>query len=166
MECQRCHKRKATVHLTDIGEENEKRSVHLCERCANDEQDSGMELVSLLSGAFPEGKGATSPPELTCTACGLGYLEFRGRGRLGCPECYEKFSESLDPLLEKIHGKPRHVGKAPGEGSAEDRSRERRLVALRRKLHEAVKQEDYEDAARLRDELRDHEAGGEPDEDH
>jgi len=80
-------------------------------------------------------------------------MEFRARGRLGCPQCYEVFRASLEPLLEKIHGGTQHVGKAPDESSAVDRSRERRLLELRRDLQTSVREERYEQAAKLRDEL-------------
>jgi protein arginine kinase activator len=162
MMCQSCGKRKATVHLTEIDDAKHKRELHLCERCANSEESESFDLMGLLSGAFAAepGTGEASPAKLQCDACGLAYMEFRGRGRLGCSECYEVFGPQLDPLLEKIHGKKRHVGKAPGDGPSEDRSRERRLVELRRKLQEAVGREDYEAAASLRDELRVYEEGG------
>ena len=88
------------------------------------------------------------------------------RGRLGCPSCYTVFQTALEPLLEKIHGGTRHVGKAPDESSAVDRSRERRLVALRRELQAVVREERYEEAAGLRDRLARFEQGEEeaPDE--
>ena len=64
------------------------------------------------------------------------------------------FRPQLESLLEKIHGHDKHVGKIPGGSAAADRSREKHLVALRRQLHAAVKGEDYELAAKLRDELK------------
>lgn len=158
--CQRCGTNQATVHLTEILENQEKRELHLCERCAQD-QDGPFELMGMLSSAFtpPETSTSADPAGLRCEECGLGYMEFRSRGRLGCPRCYETFRASLEPLLEKIHGGTQHVGKAPDESSAVDRSRERKLVELRRALQTAVREERYEDAARLRDELTRFEAG-------
>lgn len=156
MKCQSCGKRNAEVHLTEIDANKQKRELHLCEQCHEQQSpEAGMDVLGLLSSAFakPSG-GAPAPVDARCDACGLGYSEFRSRGRLGCPECYEVFREALDPLLEKIHGKRRHVGKAPGDGSRDSRARERKLVELRRKLQEAVESEQYEEAARLRDEVR------------
>jgi len=159
--CQRCGQSQATVHLTDISETGEKRELHLCEECAQ-QQDGPLELMGMLSTAFTPASagGTTDPAGLRCEDCGLGYMEFRSRGRLGCPRCYEVFRASLEPLLEKIHGGTQHVGKAPDESSAVDRSRERKLVELRRALQAAVREERYEDAARLRDELTRFEASG------
>ncbi len=88
-----------------------------------------------------------------CDQCDLDYSDFRSTGRLGCPHCYDAFAEALDPLLEKIHGQRHHVGKTPGESPAEDRSRDRKLVDLRRRLQALVRDEKYEEAALVRDEL-------------
>ena len=149
MECQSCHARKATLHL--------------CEQCAQAQQQGGMEIMGLLSSAFAAKTpaGTTEATDKRCPDCGLAYTEFRSRGRLGCPACYETFRTSLEPLLEKIHGQVQHIGKAPKSGEAPERGRDRDLVALRRKLQAAVKDENYELAAKLRDELRQIE-GGEP----
>jgi protein arginine kinase activator len=151
--CQRCNERTATVHLTEILEDNEKRVRNLCEDCAAQEQDGPVELMGMLSSAFTPAASTSEPSGLQCDSCSLGYMEFRARGRLGCPQCYETFRASLEPLLEKIHGGTQHVGKAPDESSAVDRSRERRLLELRRDLQTSVREERYEEAANLRDEL-------------
>ena len=168
MDCQSCHAKKATVHLTEIVGNKEKRELHLCEQCAQEQQGTtGMEIMGLISSAFgPAGKpGGPEGKDLKCATCGLAYAEFRSRGRLGCPQCYEVFREALEPLLEKIHGKSGHVGKAPGGPPTADRTRDKHLVALRRQLQGAVKGENYELAAKLRDELKHAEeaAEGSPD---
>src|SRR6185295_12664660 len=123
-------------------------------------------FISSAFGAAAKASG-TETVEPTCSSCGLAYSEFRSRGRLGCPQCYEVFRSALEPLLEKIHGKCLHLGKAPGGPAAADRSREKHVVALRRQLSTAIKDENYEAAAKLRDELKRAEAAaGEPDADH
>ena len=168
MDCQSCKTKKATVHLTEIVGNKEKRELHLCEQCAQQQNASGMEIMGLISSAFgPAAKaGGAETAELKCETCGLAYPEFRSRGRLGCPQCYEVFRAALEPLLEKIHGPGKHVGKTPGGPPAADRSREKHLVALRRQLQAAVKGENYELAAKLRDDLRQAEiAAGVPDAD-
>ena len=158
--CQRCGQRAATVHLTEI-DDDEKRELHLCDQCAQ-QQSGPLELMGMLSSAYvPEAVASGDPAGLRCGECGLGYVEFRSRGRLGCPDCYETFRASREQRLEKIHGGTQHVGKAPDEMSAVDRSRERRLVELRRELQASVREERYEDAARLRDELTRFEEGAE-----
>ena len=156
MDCQSCHAKKATVHLTEILDNKEKRERHLCEECAQAQGSTGMEIMGLISSAYGQSTKTAGPEtaELKCSSCGLAYSEFRKRGRLGCPQCYDVFRSALEPLLEKIHGQGKHVGKTPDGTPAADRSKEKHLVALRRQLHAAVKDENYELAAKLRDELK------------
>jgi protein arginine kinase activator len=93
---------------------------------------------------------------LTCPACGLKYMEFRAQGRLGCPHDYTVFHAGLEPLLQRIHRASRHVGKAPRRVVPAESHAER--VELRRLLQAAIDTEAYEEAARLRDLLRQKEA--------
>jgi protein arginine kinase activator len=154
MDCQSCHARKATVHLTEIVGNKEKKELHLCEQCAQQQGTSGMEIMGLISSAFgPAAKSSGDVADTKCPSCGLAYSDFRSRGRLGCPQCYDVFRSALEPLLEKIHGKDKHVGKTPGGPPAADRSARSTSVAAA-SAHAAVKGEDYELAAKLRDELK------------
>ena len=83
----------------------------------------------------------------------MSYAEFRRTGRLGCASDYEVFREALLPLIERIHGAREHMGRVP-QRSPEQARRASAVVALRRKLEEAVRSEDYEHAAQLRGQLR------------
>jgi hypothetical protein len=94
---------------------------------------------------------------MTCPACGIKYMEFRAEGRLGCPQDYEVFRLGLEPLLQRIHRGVRHVGKKPKRGPRHA-AHQAELVNLHRELQAAVEVEAYEEAARLRDLLRQKEA--------
>jgi protein arginine kinase activator len=152
----------ATVHLTDIVNKK-KRQTHLCEQCARDQdlisddptpQLNLQPLLQLIMGQMAgDGEAPVTPTgELTCDECGLKYAQFKAHGRLGCPNDYDAFRETLDPLLERIHRALTHVGKVPaarrarvGSGTVRD---------LKRRLAEAVAAERYEEAAQLRDAIR------------
>ncbi|OWK35987.1 UvrB/UvrC motif-containing protein [Fimbriiglobus ruber] len=158
MKCQYCDQ-PATVHLTDIVNKK-KREVHLCEACAREHQliPEGpspqlnlQALVHLIMGQ----PAAADPAGLTCPTCGLQYAAFRADGRLGCPADYDAFRPALEPLLDRIHRATRHQGKTP---RAEPRRVE--LAALRDQLREAVVAENYEEAATLRDRIRQKESDG------
>jgi protein arginine kinase activator len=97
---------------------------------------------------------------LTCPDCGITYAEFRNQGRLGCPHDYEVFAEPLAEVLEKVHGATEHLGKLPHRAGA-DLTEQRQLMQLRRQLQEAVENEKYEEAARLRDLIKNKEPQGE-----
>lgn len=160
MTCDQCGSDDAVVHLTQIIN-NQMSTMHLCEKCA---AEKGLE-VAPESVNFPltdflaqMGEGSASPDEpaedVQCSFCGLTFQDFREAGRLGCPHCYASFESQLRGLLRRIHGSTQHLGKVylPPEPAATDVRR--RLETLRRKLQRAVETEDFERAARLRDEIR------------
>lgn len=154
--CDRCDQ-QATVHLIEI-KAGQKVEKHLCERHAVEEgvavKMDPAPLNDLLEKFVLKHAGAVSEPaELACEYCGTTYDEFRRTGLLGCPECYQTFETALSPLLERAHeGASRHIGKVPSRAGI-DELRQQRLRQLRRELEEAVAAEQYERAARLRDQL-------------
>jgi protein arginine kinase activator len=159
MKCQSCSK-PATVHLTDIVN-GHKKELHLCQTCAEQKQlmkDQELNLSAILQTVIGQHISQLSDDlaRLTCPACGIKYMEFRAEGRLGCPHDYEVFRAGLAPLLERIHRAGRHNGKRPRRGVRQANLAE--LMDLRQKLRAAVEAEAYEEAARLRDLLRQKEA--------
>jgi len=159
VKCQFCSK-PATVHLTDIVE-NKKREMHLCQSCAESQQllkQQDLNLPAILQSLIGQHLGGQSDAlaRLTCPACGIKYMEFRAQGRLGCPHDYSVFRSGLEPLLQRIHRSTRHIGKSPRKIVSPGRHAE--LVELRRLLQAAVEAEAYEEAAHLRDLLRQKEA--------
>ena len=80
-------------------------------------------------------------------------MEFRQKGRLGCPKDYEIFTGQLRDLLERIHGATRHTGRLPGLDD-DALAQRNRVSELQQKLADAIREEAYEDAAQLRDELK------------
>jgi protein arginine kinase activator len=164
VKCESCSK-PATVHLTDIVN-GHKKEVHLCEECAEKRQlvqNHELNLSAILQTVLGQHVDPVSDElaRLTCPACGIKYMEFRAEGRLGCPNDYAVFQAGLEPLLQRIHRADRHRGKRPrharrGAGLLAE------LVRLREQLRCAVEAEAYEEAARLRDLLRQKEATHEP----
>ncbi len=160
MKCQKCNK-PATYHITDI-ERGQPQEYHLCEEHAREHLDPQREAPSEISmSKLAEGllKGAEalrdpSPSDTqACPYCQITYLEFRNSGRLGCQHDYEIFRNELLPLLENIHDDARHAGKVPRR-APRGTERHTNLMQLRNDLKRAVAAEDYEAAARLRDQIR------------
>jgi len=157
MICCICKEREATVHLTQItGDKMQK--VDLCEECAKTKgvnDPTGFSLADLLLGlgASQEIEQAAGGSEMRCPRCGFTQADFKKAGRLGCPECYRTFSEPLDGLLKTMHKGTRHVGKAPA-GLRQTRDLSERLKTLQKKLTKAIEEEDFEQAAVLRDEIK------------
>lgn len=160
MRCDHCHEREAVVHLTQVtGAETTQ--VHLCEKCA---AEKGIEpatalVKSPLGGLFAQlaapGGLESSGIELRCPRCGSGLADFRDAGRLGCAECWATFAGPLTDLVRRLHGATRHTGEhyaPPGAPAPAERSPV--TERLREELREAVATEDFERAARLRDEIK------------
>ena len=160
MKCQSCSS-QATVHLTNI-ENGRKIELHLCQACAEQQQlikQQEVNLPAILQTLINHHIGQLTDElaRLTCPVCGIKYMEFRAEGRLGCPHDYQVFRVGLEPLLQRIHRSGRHVGKAP-RCRRFPAALQSELVELRKQLRVAVDAEAYEDAARLRDLIRQKEA--------
>jgi protein arginine kinase activator len=157
MLCSICKEKEATVHLTQIaGDKMQK--VDLCEDCAKTKgvnDPTGFSLADLLLGlgASQEIEQAAAGGEMKCPHCGFTQADFKKAGRLGCPDCYKTFSEALEGLLKTMHKGTRHVGKVP-ESLRQSRDLSDRLKLLQKKLSKAIEDEDFEEAAILRDEIK------------
>ena len=163
MLCQICKVNEASVRYTEIvsGALTE---IHLCRKCAESEGKAigaNFGFAGMFAAVHPKGKvpdTAEGDADQKCTCCGLSFAEVMSKGRLGCTECYTTFKDKLAPLIEKVHGSSQHVGKVPSEtdGSARVRGL---LLRHRSKLRKAIETENYEEAARLRDLIRQIEEG-------
>jgi protein arginine kinase activator len=166
MVCNICGKNVATVHLTEIIDD-QMSELHLCEECArkkSTQMEQQFGLADLLAG-LAEFEKPTQEKEiisLKCPSCGLTYQDFKKIGRLGCGECYTTFKKFLGPLLKRIHGSCIHNGKYPPSRML--RPRKKKMDAdiagqtdtqgLRQKLAKAIEMEAYEEAARIRDQIK------------
>lgn len=117
--------------------------------------------------------------QLQCKTCGTTYEEFINDGSFGCEDCYQTFKEPIDRLLKKLHGTSTHLGRKPGveakpivdkvstkeekgkvgkenkkADSKKKESKEEKITRLEKELDKAIRDERYEDAAKIRDELK------------
>lgn len=155
MLCESCKKKEATVHLTQvIGGEVKK--VHLCAECA---QKSGINLQSPLSITdLLVGMGLSKPAERpereeaerSCPRCHMRRTDFKKTGRFGCAYCYEAFADELPPLLKAMHRSDHHSGKIPRRERIRVEATSQ-LADLQRRMEKAIAEENFEEAARLRD---------------
>ncbi|GAB6992528.1 UvrB/UvrC motif-containing protein [Paenibacillus pini] len=165
MLCQECGKRPATLHFTKIVN-GEKTEFHFCESCAREKGEmipgtsGGFSIHSLLSGLLDietMGKNATGATKasqtLRCEECGMTYSQFSKIGRFGCSSCYKYFDDRLDPLFKRVHGSLVHVGKVPKRGGGRIQVK-RKIDDLKQELQQRIQQEEFEEAAELRDQIR------------
>ncbi|AOZ93326.1 UvrB/UvrC motif-containing protein [Paenibacillus crassostreae] len=170
MLCQECGNKPATLHFTKIVS-GEKTEFHICESCAREKGEmipgvsGGFSIHSLLSGLIDfdtankikSGVGKDIQP-LRCEDCGMTYSQFSKAGRFGCSSCYKYFNTRLDPLFKRVHGSTSHVGKVPIRGGAQIQVK-RRLQDMKNELQLRIAQEEFEEAATLRDQIRELEKG-------
>ena len=161
MKCQRCAK-PATYHITDI-DRGKPREYHFCDEHARqhlapaEESPSDVAVGDLAKKLIAAEPAAAREPSAadkqSCPRCEITFLEFRNTGRLGCPHDYEVFRDELMPLLENIHDETRHSGKAPRRAPNNSQT-QTTLIQKRNDLKRAIAAEDYELAARIRDQIK------------
>ena len=164
MQCQYCKKRAATIHLTEI-DNGQRVEAHFCESCARKQglavknQIPLNELLSTLLAAQsdplaePAAFADSSVDDITCPCCGMTLKRFLKESLLGCANDYKAFDESLRLIIEKSHrGNMTHCGKVPSTVPS-DTKKQAEQINLRSQLEAAVRNEDYETAAKLRDRM-------------
>lgn len=180
MLCEKCGRNEATFHYHE-NINGKKRDYDLCGECAETMQKNGeistvspekyldsfgsffedfadpfKSMDNLLSGFFGEApllQGSRKTGEKKCPACGMTLREFAENGMAGCPECYDAFADELKPTITRVQGKSEHRGRAPLR-MREKLDERKKIEALEKEQKKAVKEENYERAAEIRDELR------------
>lgn len=168
MICEHCQQRNATVTVTQVvnGQNTEH---HYCEICATqfypfnlDFKQEPVKLHQLLSNFFgiPAGSQASGEVEkktiqqqVACPKCGFTYQRFLKDGKLGCAHCYETFSQQLPHIFKRLQAGTKHVGKQPGQVSSAI-AIQKRIDEIRLAMQTAIAEERFEDAAVMRDEVR------------
>ncbi len=156
--CNVCGTNEATIHLTELIN-NQMLEIHLCETCAQEKGTdfkthfNWTELVPGLEAEEKVSKGSEKKILIRCAECGMTYEDFAKTGRLGCSSCYSAFSKMLLPLIKRVHHAVNHVGKKPSKVSKEVRNTHD-LRLLQDRLRKSIQMEEFEEAAKLRDEIK------------
>lgn len=178
MLCQNCGENEANVKYTQIINGVKKEMV-LCEECSKElgignsyfNFNMPINLSSFLGEFLGDSDKETLPSfaktkELTCKECGMSFDDFINIGKFGCSHCYDLFDQRIDPILKHIQGANRHIGRKANlsnlnvDKEIKDKavkmiSKEvSRIENLQEDLKKAVKEERYEDAAQIRDEIK------------
>jgi protein arginine kinase activator len=159
MKCLNCDA-EATIFFKEVVD-GQLHEIRLCEACAAEkgfhlavEQNKltiANQFIWMAENLYPE--SAAKVGAVQCPSCGIRYSQFARTGRLGCADCYGAFETQLKQILRRVHGATRHHGRAP-RGADASTLRQRDLGRLREELNRAVEREEFELAARLRDQIR------------
>ena len=173
MLCQNCGENEANVRYTQIIN-GVKKEMALCEKCSkelgitNIDFNMPINLSSFLGEVFGNSEDSILPEftktkELQCDQCGMPYDEFINTGKFGCSNCYDTFRNKLNPILKNLQGANEHVGRkgkvTKAELNLENKNEEKpnqksKIDTLKENLKIAIKEERYEDAAKIRDEIK------------
>ena len=168
MLCKNCNKNEASFHYTEIIN-GVKKEIALCDECRNKLGISSLDfniplgIPDFFSDFFEESSFLPEIEEvkkMKCNDCGITYDEFIDGGRVGCSNCYTTFESKLDAILKNIHGSNFHKGrilnspKIKKQTNIEEHSKSNEIQELKNKLKELVKEEKYEEAAKIRDEIK------------
>jgi len=168
MLCKNCNKNEATFHYTEIIN-GAKKEIVLCDECRNKLGISSLdfniplEIPHFFSDFFEDNSfipELDTVKKLTCDVCGMSYDEFIDGGRIGCINCYNVFEPKLDAILKNIHGSSAHKGRSLNSAKCnkpekiKEVPQNNELEKLKNKLKELVKEEKYEEAAKVRDEIK------------
>lgn len=172
MLCQLCKNKQANTHIKSVinGELTE---MNLCSECAAKQGYGNMfsldhffDIGSLMSGFMGDSAASALAPEKRCPNCGISFAQISKGGRVGCAKCYDVFFDRLLPSIKRIHGNTVHTGKKLRNprlqsGSAEDTATAAdnskapsELDTLNRQMQAAVKNQEFEKAAQLRDQIK------------
>lgn len=158
--CDICQKNEASITITRMNKDGKTTEMHLCAQCATQKgireavkpHISVIEILAELKDKIKD-----EDRKLVCPNCKISYADFKRLGRLGCATCYEAFSERLLPLIKRMHGSNKHIGRKPSAGR-KDAKIKFEMKRLREELKQAITIEDYEKAARIRDRIKQVEA--------
>lgn len=172
MLCDICQKREAKIYYTEIIK-GEKKEQHLCEECAaehttffvmdslkNQESFLGGLLAGLIENFAANTSAQTEKKEeLSCKKCGMSLDVFFKMGHFGCSDCYRTFGKYLPRLYRNIHGGDTHSGKRL-KGYIKPQEEQEKISVftekekLQFKLQQAIEKEEFEEAAKLRDQIK------------
>ncbi|MCI8654845.1 MAG: hypothetical protein HFJ48_03095 [Clostridia bacterium] len=174
MLCENCGKNYANVRYTQIIN-GVKKEISVCEECSKKlgidhlNFDMPIDFASYLSDFFGEYENTNvlsilnDAKKLECQNCKTTFEEFMNNGKFGCKECYSTFQDKIDTLLQNIHGANRHIGRLGkinennkiniGEKKINIKE-EDKLTKLKNQLRLAIKEERYEEAAKIRDKIK------------
>ncbi len=177
MKCENCGENDANVRYTQIIN-GVKKEMQLCDKCADElgigKMNMNFDMPFGFSNFFGELLNEYNsdgfmptlalPKTLKCDRCGFTFDDFIDSGKFGCPSCYDTFEERIDPIFKRLQGSNRYIGRGVKKANPENElniklekeetQKENKIDGLKRELKQMIKEEKYEEAAKIRDEIK------------
>ena len=174
MLCENCHENEANIRYTQIIN-GAKKEMNLCDECAHKLGIGGInfnmpiDFSNFFGDLLNEYEDSGFMPTLAipkvqkCEKCGLTFEDFIETGKFGCDNCYQVFEQRIDPILKRLHGNNNYVGRSVKNLSAKNdipkqksktNEKAERIEELKKELKQRIKEEQYEEAAKIRDEIK------------
>ena len=160
MFCDKCKQNIATTHIkTVVG--GVVKEYNLCEACAKENGYSHFPdgaFSSILASMLGESAKSSFVETKICPSCKATFNSIAKSGKVGCSECYNTFKSELLPYIKRVHGSVAHNGKVPNIVTIANSEPENEVLNLRDTLNQLISEEKYEEAAIIRDKIRELEA--------
>lgn len=153
MLCEKCGKNHATTHIKTVVN-GIVREYNLCSACAAQSGYGSNSITGMLASMLGDMSPQTVKSQKCCSVCGATFSDIAHSGKMGCGECYKTFNDEILPYLKRVHGATRHVGKIPNRAPLIVKPKEKTVEDLRQELARMVAEEKYEQAATLRDKIK------------
>lgn len=162
MLCDKCGKNHATTHIRSVvnGVVTEHNLCGYCAAAAGYSGAAHSSLGDMLASMFGDALNSGSVVgKKHCECCGASFSDIAEKGRVGCSECYKTFYEQLLPYMRRVHSSTKHVGKIPNRAPLIVKKEDDSIESLKMQLNELVRQEKFEEAAVIRDKIKDIKGG-------
>ena len=156
MKCDKCG--KESVYHSTLIVNGVSKNTSLCRDCAIKEGVFANEKPSLFDemfSSFADLLGFEQVENVLCPVCKTSLREFKSTGKLGCPNCYDMFREEISNILKRIAPFETHkqdVIKAP-KSKPQKLSKDEQIKVLKEEMKQAVSEERYEDAAKIKKQI-------------
>lgn len=153
MLCEKCGKNHATTHIKTVVN-GIVREYNLCSECAAKSGYGSNSVTGMLASMLGDMSTLKLKNQKNCQVCGATFADIAHDGKMGCSECYNTFKEEILPYLKRVHGATQHTGKIPNRAPLIVRPKEKTIDELRQELSRLVAEEKYEQAAVVRDKIK------------
>lgn len=153
MFCEKCGKNYATTHIKTVVN-GIVREYNLCSECAAKSGYASSSITGMLASMFGDGTAPAIKNQKRCPVCGADFSNIAKSGKMGCSECYKTFKDEILPYIKRVHGATTHAGKIPNRAPLIVRPKEKNVADLRQELSRLVAEEKYEQAAVIRDKIK------------